>query len=512
MANMKNANSFWMSLKEEFARRFRTLKFRLMLLITVVLVLVVGLPVGLFVYQLDKNYREFSTNMLETTTGIAYQYIFDGMMRNDTLNIQQNIDLLALEPRIQLLRIYRPGGKILFSSRREEVQKNVDQLNDRVYLSKDAEELESFTKVDNLYVHHHPIYVQKECTPCHENQGSVIAIMDVQAGFTDSDYIYASAKKLSIIGAILIIGILWITTNLLYQQQIESRLLRIIHGFDKLAKGNFNFKIKMAGRHELAMLAGKFNETLEKLKSARKKEEHFYQEKLERADRLVTLGEVAAEIAHEVNNPAGIILTRAEILKDELNGNSHSGQYSQDLDIIVQQTEKIADITRSILHYARKLPRKFTATDLNEVIQHSIKILQPRITKYQTTIQFSPFENSAVVWGNFPQLEQVFCNLINNSIDVLPEIDGRIDITIDADGFIQDKNLYRIIYQDNGPGIGKDLMVKVFSPFFTTKEDGKGTGLGLFIAKNIISNHNGSMYLHDGFQDGARFIIELEKY
>jgi C4-dicarboxylate-specific signal transduction histidine kinase len=85
-------------------------------------------------------------------------------------------------------------------------------------------------------------------------------------------------------------------------------------------------------------------------------------------------------------------------------------------------------------------------------------------------------------------------------------------ITIDADGFIQDKNLYRIIYQDNGPGIGKDLMVKVFSPFFTTKEDGKGTGLGLFIAKNIISNHNGSMYLHDGFQDGARFIIELEKY
>ncbi|NIV98547.1 hypothetical protein GWN26_05130, partial [Candidatus Saccharibacteria bacterium] len=94
--------------------------------------------------------------------------------------------------------------------------------------------------------------------------------------------------------------------------QIEARLKKIIYGFNELARGNFNFKIKMPGRHELAMLSEKFNQTTEKLQEAKSREEQFMQENLQRADRLVTLGEVAAEIAHEVNNPAGIILTRAE--------------------------------------------------------------------------------------------------------------------------------------------------------------------------------------------------------
>ena len=121
--------------------------------------------------------------------------------------------------------------------------------------------------------------------------------------------------------------------NFLYQSQIESRLLKILNGFDELAKGNFKSKIQMSGRHELAKLAEKFNDTVEKLKGARKKEEQFYQEKLERADRLITLGEVAAEIAHEVNNPAGIILTRAELIKDEMEENCPDCPAKDDLNI-----------------------------------------------------------------------------------------------------------------------------------------------------------------------------------
>jgi methyl-accepting chemotaxis protein len=244
----------------------RTLKFRLMLLITGVLLLVVGLPVGLFVYHLDKNYHDFSTDMLEITSGLAYQYILDGMMRNDSTAIQENLELLALEPRIRLLRLYRPSGTILYSSHREEIQQNVYQLTDRVYFTRNDGQIASFTRAGNIFAHHHPIHVQKQCTSCHANEGSVIAFLDVHTRFTDSEQIYLYTKHLSVTGGILIIVILWIATTLLYQEQIEARLLTLLRGFDELARENFNFRINMAGRHELALLADRFNKTADKLK------------------------------------------------------------------------------------------------------------------------------------------------------------------------------------------------------------------------------------------------------
>lgn len=490
----------------------RTLKFRLMLLITGVLLLVVGLPVGLFVYHLDKNYYDFSTDMLEITSGLAYQYILDGLMRNDSTAIQQNLALLALEPRIQLLRVYRPSGTVLYSSHEEEIQQNVYQLTDRTYFERNGDQIESFTKNGNIFAHHHPIHIENRCTSCHANEGSVIAFLDVHARFTDSEQIYLYTRHLSVTGGILIIVILWIATNLFFQEQIGKHLATLLRGFDELAKENFNFRIDMRGRHELALLAARFNTTVEQLKAARKREEDAYQEKLVRADRLVTVGEIAAEIAHEVNNPAGIILARAEFIKDELEEQHPGCRYGQDLDIIVKQTERIADITRTILHYARKPTHGFAELDLNEVVRHSVKIMQPRIRKRRASVALTLHGEQASVWGSLSQLEQVFCNLINNSLDVMPDTKGRIEITICHATENPEKPTYQVLYRDNGPGIPAELEDDIFSPFFTTKEDGKGTGLGLFIARNIITQHKGRIrHLRNG-EEGACFAIELEHY
>jgi C4-dicarboxylate-specific signal transduction histidine kinase len=236
------------------------------------------------------------------------------------------------------------------------------------------------------------------------------------------------------------------------------------------------------------------------------------QEKLQRADRLVTLGEVAAVIAHEVNNPAGIILSRAEFLKEIAQERGDQSEWIQDLDIIIQQTEKIADTTRSILHYSRKLPHPFSETDLNKVIQHSKKILDPRLRKNGITFITELAPEPALIWGNANQLEQVFCNLINNSLDFVKPNKGIIQVKIKE--IRQGKKLkgYRITHQDNGPGIPHEYHDKIFSPFFTTKEQDKGTGLGLFIVKNIISNHKGTIILRKENSAGAHFMMELEAY
>ncbi len=502
-----------LSLLKKLFLKFQSLKFRLMALITVMLIVVVGLPVGFFIYELDDNYEEFSKNLIETASQVVYQFIYDGMMKNDSLMIQQNLKLLAMDPSIQLVRIYEPHGRIAFSSSESEINKNVRDLAEYFDFNKSvSNEMESFVRKDNIYAHHHPIYVQEECQPCHTNVGSVIGILDVQAGFTSSDQLYRASKNLAIFGGAVIIIILWILLNLLYQSQVESRLKVIMSGFDKLSRGDFHSKVKIPGRHELAVLADKFNKMVENLKSARFKEDQFLQEKLERADRLVTLGEVAAEIAHEVNNPAGIILSRAEILKDEILEQNPDNKSVEDLNIIIQQTEKIAETTRSILHYSRKLPQDYAKTNLGEIIKHSIKILEPRIKKSKVKISINRPDNDLFVWGNFSQLEQVFCNLINNSLDFIQPEKGVIQISIEQEQNDGKPERHYIIYRDNGPGIPHEYRDKIFSPFFTTKQDEKGTGLGLFIVKNILVNHKGSIKIDERNREGARFVIELEAY
>lgn len=496
-------------MKERIVKNFSSLKFRLMLLITLVLIVVVGFPVGFFVYQLDKNYRDFSVNMIETTSQVVYQYIFDGMMKNDTGAIQRSLELIALEPTIQLVRLYRPSGLILYSSRKEEIHKDIREISpDFSFVKNRKGEIEAFIRKGNVYSHHHPIYVQQECSPCHTNMGSLIAIMDVHVGFSQSESLYLTSKRIVLFGGILIIIILWFSLNFLYHSQIETRLRTLIEGFEKLASGNFDFKIDLPGKHELAWVAEKFNKMVENLKIARQNEEKFFLERLERADRLVTLGEIAAEIAHEVNNPASIILSRAEILKEELQEREGQSESLNDLDIIIKQTEKIAETTRSILHYARKLPKTFAKTDLNEVVRHSLKILEPRLNKNNVKVNLNLPKSPPIIRGNFNQLEQVFCNLINNTIDAFKNQHGQIDISIKK---TFDRKI-KIFFQDNGPGVPPEYRDKIFTPFFTTKEFGKGTGLGLFIVKNIISNHKGKIWLDNGKQRGARFVIEMEVY
>jgi C4-dicarboxylate-specific signal transduction histidine kinase len=267
----------------------------------------------------------------------------------------------------------------------------------------------------------------------------------------------------------------------------------------------------MSGRHELAQIADRFNTTVQKLKEAREKEEEFYREKLEHADRLVTLGEIAAEIAHEVNNPAGIILSRAELMRDELADSNGSSHYRDDLNIIVQQTERISDITRSILHYAHKRPKEFQEMDLADAIRHAFKVMRPIIKKREAAYALELPETPAVIWGSFSQLEQVFCNLINNSLDAASGSSVANELRVTLSKGEGEAPVFRVVFSDNGPGIPAEYSEEVFTPFFTTKRNGDGTGLGLFIVRNIVSNHGGTIHLDAGAARGARFVVELKR-
>ncbi len=490
---------------------FFTLKFRLMLLITLALLIVVGAPLIYLSTQFDRSFENFSVEMIETASNAVYQSIFDGFMENDPEHIQENLQILATDPGIELIRIYALNGKIIFSSRPEEINHNIFEIRlaDSVRIIPTPDQ-GLFIKYGDHYSHQHPIYVHQECAPCHTNVGEIIGTIDVQIELAATRYLMERSKKLTIASAVVIIFLLWVVLNFLYRGQIEAKLGKIIRGFQELSRGNMNYRIDMRGQHELAELAQYFNRTVDKLRQAQEREKLFIQSNLERADRLVTLGEVAAEIAHEVNNPAGIILIRAELLREELAAKNVDPDILEDLESIIKQTKRIAESTKHILHYARKRPHTEQAIDLNAVVEQSLKVLQPRIKKRRATVEVTKLPRQVVTTGDFSQMEQVFCNLINNSLDVLPKDKGKITIDMKYCDGPTDSPHVRIAFSDNGPGIPPEIRDQIFAPFYTTKQDDKGTGLGLFIVRNIIANHGGRIYLANPQPEhGACFIIEV---
>ena len=284
-----------------------------------------------------------------------------------------------------------------------------------------------------------------------------------------------------------------------------------MNGFQALAKGKLETEVDIKGTDELGLLAQEFNRTVAQLRQSKMREEELIRENLARADRLITMGEVTAEIAHEVNNPAGIILNRAELIRDELHqhGNGVSG-YVSDMDIIIKQTERIAQTTHGILQFARKLPDQLQIVDLTEVINVTVDMIKPKMKKSNIQISLSGFGSPVLTMGNFNQLQQVFCNLITNSLDAVAPEAGRISVSLETVSNPEGVAQHRIVFSDNGSGIPASVKQDIFSAFFTTKSPGKGTGLGLFIVRNIITRHNGRIYLDEDCEIGTTFIIELE--
>jgi signal transduction histidine kinase/iron only hydrogenase large subunit-like protein len=206
------------------------------------------------------------------------------------------------------------------------------------------------------------------------------------------------------------------------------------------------------------------------------------QEALKQSEKLAGLGQLSAGIAHELNNPLGVITMYSNILKDETNADN---PMRQDIDLIVEQAERCKKIVGGLLNFARKNQVNFSEINFNNLLEHSISsVISPVNVKISLESQIkNPDVNL-----DYDQMAQVFTNLLKNAVEAMPETGG--SILLKAVDSIDEFTVYII---DNGTGIAKENMGKLFTPFFTTKAIGKGTGLGLPIIYGIVKMHKGSI-------------------
>jgi two-component system, NtrC family, sensor histidine kinase HydH len=221
-------------------------------------------------------------------------------------------------------------------------------------------------------------------------------------------------------------------------------------------------------------------------------------ERLSRAERLSSLGEMAAGISHEIRNPLGIIRSSAELLKKKVTKIDPSNTIP---DIIVEEANRLNRIITDFINFAKPRSPNLSPCHIQEIIEKNITFLSMQIEEKGYRIQQNYPDSLPMIQADAALLYQSFLNILINAMQAMPD-GGRIDISISADD-----RIVTIKFEDEGQGIPDDVLDKIWDPFFTTKE--MGTGLGLGVVKNIIESHGGSIQIQNRPSGGAVVIVEL---
>jgi len=228
-------------------------------------------------------------------------------------------------------------------------------------------------------------------------------------------------------------------------------------------------------------------------------EKRQMERQIAQADKLAALGELSAGVAHEINNPLGIILGYTQLLLKQ------APEHKSDLKIIEKHVQNCKTVVSDLLSFSRKGSSELSIVDINKVVDGVVKFLSNHSDFRNIEMSLNPYTGDRLnILGNEQELAQVMVNLVINACHA---VDGKGNIDITTQKTEQDKIL--IMVKDNGKGIDKKNLTRIFDPFFTTKPVGKGTGLGLSVGYGIIKRHQGDIRVKSSEGMGTVFTISL---
>ncbi len=224
------------------------------------------------------------------------------------------------------------------------------------------------------------------------------------------------------------------------------------------------------------------------------------QNQLMHADRLATIGQLAAGVAHELNEPLGNILGFAQLVSKS---SELSPQLLTDVEKIINASLHAREVVKKLIIFARQMPTKKSELNLNRVVEEGLYFFESRCAKEGIELVRRFSTGLPEITADPTQLHQVLVNLVVNAIQAMPD-GGKLTIeTLSKDGYIS------LIVEDTGIGMSDEILKQIFDPFFTTKEVGEGTGLGLSVVHGIVSSHGGVIKVESTVGKGSRFEVQL---
>jgi signal transduction histidine kinase/ActR/RegA family two-component response regulator len=238
---------------------------------------------------------------------------------------------------------------------------------------------------------------------------------------------------------------------------------------------------------------------------AKNEEVHTMTQQLWQAAKLASVGELAASIAHELNNPLATVRLRIESV---LSQTSADDRRHRPLTIISQEAKRMGDLVANLLQFSRRSGDEMSTVDVRDELFKTLELVQHYVRKRGITVvqDFAP--QTPTIYADRQKLRQVFLNLLTNACDAMPQ-HGTLTLRSGPDTTLRGEPACRIDFSDTGAGIAPEYLEKVLEPFFTTKEEGKGTGLGLAICRRVVQEHSGTLRLFSEVGKGTTVRIVL---
>jgi two-component system NtrC family sensor kinase len=477
--------------------------------------------IGIFAYvtlnahqeQLVSELRR-SANQLSETVKSSTRY---DMLLNQRESVHRIITTIGRQEGIQKVRIFNKDGAIIVSTDSADVGRMVDKKTEACYACHAANhplerlEIPDRTRIfrpagsDRILSIINPIYNEPSCwqSDCHAHDPGkkVLGVLDISMSLREVDRETRASQNSLLLFGIVAIAAVSMMIYLLVKQIVLKPVHEIVAATRKVAAGDLHYKIAVNKRDEIGYLASSFNEMTQKLAEAQRQ---VYQ-----SQKLAAVGQLAAGVAHEINNPLTGVLSYSSFL---LKRAQDKPEFKEDLEVIVRETKRCRGIVQGLLDFARQSPPEKHESDIGEILERAIRIVQTQIDPRRVELKKNVRTDLPKVCADANQIQQVLVNLLINANDAMSAGGGTLTLSaqVATDGGAapaQAKEI-EIRVSDTGCGITPDNLQKIFDPFFSTKGP-KGTGLGLAVAWGIVEKHNGRIEVESEVGKGTTFRVLL---
>lgn len=505
--------------------------------------LLIFLLVGTAAFNLFIQERS-ATRMLRLNGGQIGDLVVaatrSGMLLNDRDQIRETIETLASQRSIDRIRVIAKDGQIAYSTDETEVGTMLDQQDERCVSCHvgSGTPLTSFPDTDRVRLVRRDgkrvlgitqtVANEPDCSqaPCHVHapEETVLGVLDVNLTMEPHDLARReSATELlitSLIAILLVVGAIALTVHRLVHRPVS----KLIKETRRVASGDLSARVPEVSSDELGMLAKNFNrmardletareellewgKTLEQRVVAKTRELDLAQEQVLRAEKMASLGKLAAVVAHEINNPLASVVTYAKTIvrrlrsEDQLNDNCRENLSY--LESISSEAARCGEIVSQLLAFARRQPGTFTNADVNSLVEKSLFLLNHKIELAGITATTDLDPSQPQLIADPAQIQQALMALLINACQAMPG-GGAVTVTTRPA-----EEGTRITVEDDGPGMTAEVAGHAFEPFYSTKDEGASVGLGLSVVYGIVQRHGGRIDLDTAPGEGCKFTIFL---
>ena len=377
---------------------------------------------------------------------------------------------------------------------------------------------------NNYFIHVKAITMEEQCIICHgdpalapkslvqrygninghyQKAGNVIGLESIAIPVDETFYQIRQVAFSIFLFALMGITILFLVLNYFYYTVAVKPLKKASAFFKSVVSGQKGLDVRfdVKGHDEIAEVAESFNEMVYHLEKSQGEREKI-EERLRQADKLASIGQLAAGVAHEINNPLSIVLGYTKLI---MKNPPVDDRIKEDLRVIHKNAEICKKIVEDLLNFARQKKTRYVQADVNATLESVISTMEDKLTESNIAIVRKYDPSVPRIYMDIDKMNQVYTNILMNAHQAIRS-SGVITVSTFCDN---EKKVVSIIVSDTGSGIPEDLQDKIFEPFFTTKEPGEGTGLGLAVSYGIVHEHGGEITVESKKNEGAIFTIKL---